>query len=173
MAPSRRAPASLIAGLVSLAGAAALAVALAHVSGDWRPVLLVAGALGAAAWGLGLLWRRRDLVASGVVAIGFEAVIGVAALEHAGAGVAVLGPALVLAAEAGFLAVELPPEVRGGPAALDRGLWIGAIALAGWLLGVLILDSGVTEPVALLDAAAVAAVLALAGGVTWALRRRA
>ena len=45
--------------------------------------------------------------------------------------------------------------------------------LAGWLLGVLIVDSGVTELVALLDAAAVAAVLALAGGLTWALRRRA
>ncbi len=46
------------------------------------------------------------------------------------------------------------------------------LALAGWLLGVLIVDSGVTEPVALLDAAAVGAVLALAGGLTWALRRR-
>jgi hypothetical protein len=173
MAPRRRAPASLIAGLASLAGAAALAVALAHLSADWRPELLVPGALGCGTWGLGLVWHRGDLVASGVVAIGLEAVIGVAALEHAGAGVAVLGPALLLAAEAGFLAVELPPQVRGGPAALDRGLWIGAIALAGWLLGVLILDSGVTEPVALLDAAAVGAVLALAGGLTWALRRRA
>jgi hypothetical protein len=173
MAPRRRAPAPLIAGLASLAGAAALAVALAHLSADWRPELLALGALGCATWGLGLLWRRDDLVAHGVAAIGLEAVIGVAALKHAGGGVALLGPALLLAAEAGFLAVELPPQVRGGPAALDRGLWIDAIAVTSWLLGVLILDSGVTEPVALLDAAAVGAVLALAGGLTWALRRRA
>jgi hypothetical protein len=172
MAPRRRAPAPLIASLASVAGAAALALALAHVRADWRPELLALGTLGCATWGIGLLWRRGGLVAHGVAAIGLEAVLGLAALNHPGAGVGVVGPALLLAAEAGFLAVELPPQVRGGPAACDRGLWIGAIAVAGWLLGVVILDSGVTEPVAILDAAAVSAVLALAAGLTRALRQR-
>jgi hypothetical protein len=172
MAPSRRDPTSLSVGLASLAGAAALAVALADIPRDWRRAgLLVVGALGCAAWGRGLLRRRADLVAQGVVAIGLEAIVALAALKHAGAGVALVGPALLLAAEAGFLAIELRPELAGGPAALDRGLRVGAIALAGCLVGALVLGSGVTAPDAVLDAAAVIAVLALTGGLAWALRR--
>jgi hypothetical protein len=172
MAPSRRDPTTLSARLVSLASAAALAVALARTPGDWRPGLLILGALGCAGWARGLLRRRADLVAQGVVAIGLEAIVALAALKHAGADVALAGPALLLAAEAGFLAVELPPQLTGRPAALDRGLRIGAIALAGWLVGILVLGNGVTAPDAILDAAAVTAVLALAGGLAWALRPR-
>jgi hypothetical protein len=172
MASRRRGPASLIACVASLGGAAALAAALARNPGDWRPELLALAAVGCAAWALGLLRRRGDLVAIGVVAVGLEAVIALAAIKHADADVALVGPALLLAAEAGFLATELPPEVRGGPAALDRGLRVGAIALAGWLVGVLGLGSGVTAPDAVLDAAAVTVVLVLTGGLARALRRR-
>jgi hypothetical protein len=172
MAPSRRDPTTLSAGLASLVGAATLAVALARTPGDWRPGLLILGALGCAAWARGLLRRRADLVAQGVAAIGLEAVVALAALKHAGADIALVGPALLLAAEAGFLAAELPPQLAGGPAALDRGLRVGAMALAGSLVGVLVLGSGVTAPDAILDVAAVTAVLALAGGLAWVLRRR-
>jgi hypothetical protein len=172
MAPSLRGPASLIAYVASLAGAAALAATLARVPGDWHPELLILGALGCVPWALGLLRRRGDLFAVGVVAIGLEAVVGLAALKDPGAGVAVIGPALLVAAEAGFLAIELPPQVPGTPAALDRGLWIGAIAAAGWLLGILILGTGITGPDVVLDATAVTAVLALTGGLAHALRWR-
>jgi hypothetical protein len=172
MAPSRRDPTTLSAGPASLASAAALAVALARMAGDWRPGLLILGALGCAAWGRGLLRRRADLVAQGVAAIGLEAVIALADLKYPGTGVALVGPALLLAAEAGFLAVELPPQLAGGPAALDRALRVGAIALAGWLVGLLVLGTGASGPDAVLDAAAVTAVLALAGGLARALRRR-
>ena len=170
MAPRHRDPAALTLRAGSLAGAVCLAAALAHAPGDWRPGLLLIWALGVALWARALCRGRADLLAPGVTLVGVEGVLGLAAVHHAAAAVALAGPALLVAAEAGFLALELPPPVPGLAATLDRAPRVAAIAFGGWLVGLLMLG-GLNGPRTALDLVAVVAVVALAAGLTWALRR--
>jgi hypothetical protein len=157
----------------TVAAAGGLAAVLARLPGDWRPGLVVLGAAGVVLWARGVLRGRADQIAAGVGVLGAQALLALAAVRHPGAGVPLLGPALLVAAEAAFLSVELRPLRRGVEAALaDRALRIGAVALGGWLAGVLVLGAGDAASGAdtLLDVVAGMAAAGLAAGVLLALR---
>jgi hypothetical protein len=127
------------------------------------------GAAGAAVLAIGLVLRRGLLVTAGIALVGAGYGVSLIGAGLDGAAGLVAG-GLVLAAELAYWAIEPGAAVRLGREATGRrGAFAGALALAGGILGALLVAAGSTplDGGSGLGLAGVAAVVLVAGVSVW------